>query len=30
LREGRVLLDVLALEDDELELLPELVARARR
>jgi L-seryl-tRNA(Ser) seleniumtransferase len=30
LREGRVLLDVLALEDDELELLPELVARARQ
>ncbi len=30
LRDGRVLLDVLALEDDELALLPELVARARR
>jgi L-seryl-tRNA(Ser) seleniumtransferase len=29
LRDGRVLLDVLALEDDELALLPELVARAR-
>jgi len=30
LREGRVLLDVLALDDDELGLLPALVARARR